>query len=253
MNADECLLKHSDKLMQAIYLAKAAISRAVAVKKEFQENALVAKNQVHDDISFHLELLRNREVWLHEQVDINAQIKEETYENHLNELFALLAKLEVCKKLVESKALQDGKIISDQAEEIISQVELLLPRLGEESGIYFSADNFALSNALRKYGSIDERKSCKTAWKPLQKFANKKYFCKDGYQEPAFLQEHFKQVAGSSQNDWLLPGGVAQETKQDYGVFGEFCDQLKRSDNEEWLCNKSLPVSILSNRTVYSV
>ena len=45
------------------------------------------KSQLHTCISRHLEFLRSREVWLREQIDLVEQLKAETLQNQLQQLY----------------------------------------------------------------------------------------------------------------------------------------------------------------------
>ena len=225
-----------NELQEAIESVKSALSLAATQKKMFHEQAVVAKNQIQDDISFHLELLRNREVWLLEQVDVHAQMKEETFKNRLNELCVLLAKLEVYKDLLETQELQGNKVIAGQAKEIMSQLSNLPHQFDDESGVCFSADNFALTDAVKKYGNIVGETG-----ESILKTANvcqKKSASIDGSNKVVFIQEHFKQVANSPVNDWLINGLEVKESRKDFEMVWKYFEELRGSDYEEWLYSK---------------
>ena len=236
MNVANSTSQLSNELQQAIESVKSALSFTTSQRKSFQEKAVVAKNQIQDDISFHLELLRNREVWLLEQVDVHAQIKEETFDGHLNELCVLLAKLEVYKQLLEAQELQDSQVIMNHAKEIISQLSIVVQHFEEASGICFSADNFGLTDAVKSYGNIIGE-SCELVQK-TPKVYGKKSASKDTSQELVFFQEHFKQVASSPHKDWLIGGLEVQKSGKNFGIVWKYFEELKASDCKEWLYNK---------------
>ena len=230
MNAETSMLNVSNELQKAIELVASALKRTTNEKNLYQVNATVAKNQIQDDISSHLELLRNREVWLLEQVDVHSQLKEETLENHLNELGILLTKLKVFEELLETQELQQSQVISKQAKEVITRVNNKLLHLDEVSSIYFSADNFALSDAVKGYGAIVEGEDAqKSPW------ANKKRLAsKDQSQEAVFIQKYFKRVASSPRKDWLIPASE-NNMRTDVGSFCKYLEELQKSDQKEWL------------------
>jgi uncharacterized protein YjfI (DUF2170 family) len=241
MNADESIsqLGNVNELRQAIESIKSALSLISTQKNLFQENALVAKNQIQDDVSFHLELLRNREVWLLEQVDVHSQLKEETFESHFNELCVLLAKLEVYEQLLEAQELQDSQVIARQAQEIISNLSKEVSHFEEASGIGFSADNFSLSDAVKNYGNIVEREPGESALKIARVYKKKSASTDRSQESMAFIQEHFEQVARSPRKDWLVGGVEVKESRKDFGIVWKYFEELKSSDSEEWLYKKS--------------
>ena len=248
MSVNDRTSQLGNELQDAIESVKSALSLAATQKNMFHEQAVVAKHQIQDDISFHLELLRNREVWLLEQVDVHAQIKDETFENHLNELCVLLAKLEVYEELLETQELQGNEVIAGQAKEIMSQLSNLPRHFEDESGVCFSADNFALTDAVKKYGSI-VGESGESNLKTVN-VSKKKSASIDGSNKIVFIQEHFKQVANSPVNDWLLDGLEVKESRIDSEIVWKNFQELRRSDCKEWLYSEPQPMDLetVSNR-----
>ena len=236
MSVNDRTSQLGNELQEAIESVKSALSLAATQKNMFCEQAVVAKNQIQDDVSFHLELLRNREVWLLEQVDVHAQIKEESFENRLNELCVLLAKLEVYEELLETQELQGNEVIANQAKEIMSQLGNVPHHFEDESSVCFSADNFALTDAVKKYGNIVGESG-----EPILKISNvcrKKRASIDRSNDVIFIQEHFKQVANSPVNDWLINGLEVKESGEDFEMVWKYFEELKISDCKEWLYNK---------------
>lgn len=234
MNIDENMPQLNMDLQQAVDSIRSALGHTISQKKIFQNNANVAKNQIQDDISFHLELLRNREVWLLEQVDIHAQIKEEAFESHLNKLSVLLAKLEVHQQLLVAADLLENQEIIGQAEELIFRLKNEASHFDETTGICFSAGNYALSDAVKKFGKIMEEEPCEET----EKMPKVHKMRRDTAREMLFFQEHFKRVATSPQKDWLMAGAEYQEARKDFGSVWKYFEELKRSDNKEWLFEK---------------
>ena len=233
MNFDETTSQPGGELVEAIESVKSALSLTATQKNMFHEKAVVAKNQIQDDISFHLELLRNREVWLLDQVDVHAQMKEEAFESRLNELCALLAKLEVCKELLEAQELQGSQAIVDKAKEIMSGLSNMAHQFEDVAEICFSADNYALSDAVKNYGNI-LGESCETFQKKSPDVFRKSASSK----ESAFIREQFKRVANSPLSEWLINGLEVKEPRKDFGIVWKYFEELSESDSEEWLYNK---------------
>ena len=240
MNADSKTSQLHNELFHSIEKVNEALKLANCHKKRLLDSAVVAKNQSQDDISFHLELLRNREVWLLDQVDLHVQMKEEAFESHLNRLCALLAKLEVYEQLLKEPEQENNQVLHNQAEEIISKIDSEMLHFEEPAEICFSADNFAMGNAVKSYGCIKVGEPCKSPRRlPRVTKREKAPSSRDCCQDTLFIQEHFKHVARSPQKDWLLGGNEAIEKKRDFGIVWKHYEELKKSDNNEWLSGNS--------------
>ena len=247
MDADSRTSQLHNELQHSIEKVSDALKLANDQKRKLLDSAVVAKNQSQDDISFHYELLRNREVWLLDQVDLHVQMKEETLESHFNKLCALLAKLELCQQLLRQPDQENNEILHSQAEEMILRIDSEVLHIEDPSKVCFSADNFALGNAVKSYGNIKVGEPCSSPGQLPGIIKRKRaLFSRDCCQDTAFIQEHFKRVARSPQKDWLLDESYAVEERRDFGIVWKYYEELQKSDSKEWLSTQP-QVSLVHN------
>ena len=247
MDADSRTSQLHNELQHSIEKVNDALKFANDQKRKLLDSAVVAKNQSQDDISFHYELLRNREVWLLDQVNLHVQMKEETLESHFNKLCALLAKLEFCQQLLRQPDQENNEVLHSQAEEMILRIDSEVLHIEDPSKVCFSADNFALGNAVKSYGNIKVGEPCSSPRKSSTIIKRERaLFSRDCCQDTVFIQEHFKRVARSPQKDWLLDESDAVVERRDFGIVWKYYEELQKSDSKEWLSTQP-QVSLVHN------
>ncbi|XP_053166851.1 nuclear receptor coactivator 4 isoform X2 [Hemicordylus capensis] len=139
------------KCLQAKKDLEAAIARIVNAEEQVKDNWREVKAQIHSCISRHLECLRSREVWLHEQVDLIQQLKEEALQQQAQQLCWLLGQFSCLIHQLEKPHSND----------LENQISVCLERLGslalqpeETSILNFEADVTFLRQAITSFGSI---------------------------------------------------------------------------------------------------
>nr|XP_008522539.1 PREDICTED: nuclear receptor coactivator 4 isoform X1 [Equus przewalskii]XP_008522540.1 PREDICTED: nuclear receptor coactivator 4 isoform X1 [Equus przewalskii] len=128
-----------------------AIGEVLRAEQQIKDNLREVKAQIHSCISRHLECLRSREVWLHEQVDLIYQLKEETLQQQAQQLYWLLGQFNCLIHQLERA----------QSKDLAYQVSLCLERLGsltlkpeDSTVLLFETDTTALRQAITTFGSL---------------------------------------------------------------------------------------------------
>lgn len=232
----------TERLQQAIESTNTALSLAKSQKKLFCKNVLIAKNQIRDDIGIHLDLLRNREVWLLEQVEIHAQMREKIIQGYLDKISTLQSKLQVFDEILQNST-------DDKNVEVLHHVEDFLANLGPESlltddafKICFVADNFALAAALRMYGTVEASKHCTSSQSVAVTGEKKLLPRKCCHSEKNSLHGSFEYIESFPLNEWLVKCKNLETNVGDgVSVFQwKTFEELKTSKHEEWLyCDSS--------------
>ena len=262
-------------LHQAIGFIKDFLILVNAQQMSLKEKARAVKNQIQDDVSLHLDLLRNREVWLLEQVDVFAQLKEESIESNREELCALLPKLEVYLEVLQTTKFGRYPEIALGVRKALLNIQYQNLSAEESSDICFFVDNFALSDAIKNFGKISEKTPDNILPRPhsgqtsvvddtallrkgilsCQSNGHLSSHALSSNEDLQFIQERFNAVLNSPVSEWLIPSsGSVNKNKlvkrnQRGIVHGteEFYSNLKQSDAKEWLYRESQVYFILNH------
>ncbi|KAL6059180.1 hypothetical protein STEG23_008087, partial [Scotinomys teguina] len=143
----ETLLRCSDARKEL----ELAIGGVLRAEQQIKDNLREVKAQIHSCISRHLECLRSREVWLNEQVDLIYQLKEETLQQQVQQLYWLMGQFSCLIHQLEYT----------QNKDLANQVSLCLERLGsltlkpeDSTVLLFEADTSALRQTITTFGSL---------------------------------------------------------------------------------------------------
>lgn len=141
-----------DKVKKRIGELEHAIQRLDFVKRHLNQNSSEIKSQIHTSISRHLETLRNREVWLLEQVDTVLGAKEEVLHRQQARLNKALGILH--SSVAHSRTTDDETAAKHlaQALEELTATEL---KAEETPYIAFRADHVAMRESILSYGRVD--------------------------------------------------------------------------------------------------
>uniref|UniRef100_A0A8D0GPV9 Nuclear receptor coactivator 4 n=1 Tax=Sphenodon punctatus TaxID=8508 RepID=A0A8D0GPV9_SPHPU len=221
-NGNSCSKEPLLKCLQAKKDLETAIVGITKAEQQIKDNWREVKAQIHSCISRHLECLRSREVWLFEQVDLIQQLKEETLQQQVQQLYWLLGQFNCLIHQLEHPHSND----------LDNQISVCLERLGnltlkpEESSILnFEADTSMLRQAIISFGSI---KTMQTFDKentspciPVQSCSLAKH-----EQEPLYG------TLGYPLSDWLLGSKTASIGQAPY---------VPSTNPEDWLIQMYMP------------
>ena len=235
METTEVAVRLTDDLLKAVHVINAALAQAQAQQSLLKVKASKIKNHIQDDVSYHLELIRNREVWLMEQADVLLHLKEEAMESHQKELCTLLAKLDLLLQLIKNPEMEQNTQFAAEVDKVLSSIQNASLNVDESLDICFFVDNFSLSDAIKEFGSITEANPGST--NHSVRTSRKKYQLKNESQIVSF-QEYFKAVWNSPASEWLVASSAAvNENKLRGGSdgVGRFYAGIQQSDTKDWL------------------
>ncbi|XP_022087400.1 nuclear receptor coactivator 4-like [Acanthaster planci] len=149
-----------EDLLGQVQRKVACIQDAIASIAEKQEqlnsSALGAKSEIHAALSRQLEALRNREVWLLDQVDLILRIQDQLLREHLagltQELGGLQRLLELAQRQGEDNSLNEELAVA------LARLDLLNLEPLEDTSINFKADMASLRRAIRDFGEIEAKR-----------------------------------------------------------------------------------------------
>lgn len=153
----------SDKLLylleeiksKIVYLEN-ALDDVNQVKKSLKVSSIDVKAQIRDNISRHLEALRNREIWLLGQVELILHGKEDVLCQKQGELLEVIGGMKkVCELLEQSSGTDHLEMFEDQLSGLIKSVEKLNVSPEENPNIGFSSQNLELLESIRRFGHVD--------------------------------------------------------------------------------------------------
>ncbi|KAK6169127.1 hypothetical protein SNE40_020239 [Patella caerulea] len=128
-----------------------AIKQLDAVKRHLLHNATEIKGQVQTTMSRHLEALRNREVWLLNQVDLVFSAKESVLQAQQGRLNKMLGVLQSAIGLTSDSDMDT--ILNDTLQKMDVDINDLNP---EETAFFsFRADPADLRKSILNYGHVD--------------------------------------------------------------------------------------------------
>ncbi|XP_071106751.1 nuclear receptor coactivator 4-like isoform X1 [Haliotis cracherodii] len=140
----------TEKTQEKIEQLEAAIKHLNSIIKHLSYNAGEIKSQIHTSISRHLEALRNREVWLLNQVDLVVSTKEEVLHQQQVRLNKALGVLQSSLDLADEDDELDSRL-ADALEKL--DISDLKPE--ESPYITFQADQSTLRESILDYGRVD--------------------------------------------------------------------------------------------------
>lgn len=235
METKEVAEELSNDLLKAVHVINIALAEAQAQQSLLKVKASKIKNHIQDDVSYHLELLRNREVWLMEQADVLLHLKEEAMESHQKELCTLLAKFNLLLELIKNPEMEQNAQFATEVNKVLSSIENGSLNVDESLAICFFVDNFSLSDAIKEFGSITEEKPNNTNHSGR---TSRKYQLK--HQDDVSFQEYFKAVWNSPASEWLVASSASVNENKLRGQIksdgvGIFYAGLQQSDTKDWL------------------
>ncbi|XP_006825376.1 nuclear receptor coactivator 4-like [Saccoglossus kowalevskii] len=151
-----------DDVKRNIAVLEDSISHIVDTKRNLKTSALEVKGQIHSCISRQLEALRNREVWLLNQVETIQHAKEDALRLQLGKLNQTLGSFKNCAAY--TKLYLDGlsdevdpKVIETQLMENLNSLAHLKLTPKENASICFRANRGKLREMIHDFGRVDSR------------------------------------------------------------------------------------------------
>ncbi|XP_033644397.1 nuclear receptor coactivator 4-like [Asterias rubens] len=150
-----------EQLLSDVKRKVVCIQDAIASIAEKQEklyhSAVGVKSDIHTAISRQLETLRNREVWLLDQVEAILRIQDQLLQEHL---VGLMHELGGLQRLVEVAQCheEDREGLNEELAQTLSRLGLLNLQPIEDTTINFTADMASLRRALHDFGEIDAKR-----------------------------------------------------------------------------------------------
>ncbi|XP_026134971.1 nuclear receptor coactivator 4-like isoform X3 [Carassius auratus] len=128
-----------------------AIAGVIRAEVQLRSNSREVKSQLHSCISRHLEILRSREVWLLEQIDLVEQLKGETLHQQLQQLHLLKGQFDILIHQLEYSSSTNLPVQFTNCLEKLSSLNLTPEETPEMS---FQADARSLRKAITSFGTI---------------------------------------------------------------------------------------------------
>lgn len=170
-------------------LAKCEIEAAVLdigkAVQQVKDNAAEVKAEIHSCISRNMEVLRSREVWLLEQIDLLQLLKEDAMQQQLQQLQWLLGQL-AC--LIHQLQHPHDESLAKQVTACLERFSNLTLKPEESSALNFEADVSTLRRAITSFGSI-----------------------RTMVPEPGCSTPCIVDLSSTIQNSWLLNSGATAE------------------------------------------
>ncbi|XP_069741827.1 nuclear receptor coactivator 4 isoform X2 [Narcine bancroftii] len=144
-----------------------AINNVFQADQEMKANSHEVKFQIHSCISRHMECLRSREVCLLEQIDLVQQLKEESLQQQIQQLYWLLGQFNC---LIHQLEHPQNNHPTNQITACLERLKNLALKPEESPILNFEADVPSLRQAITSFGTIktlgserDCRSSCTMA------------------------------------------------------------------------------------------
>ncbi|XP_075420280.1 nuclear receptor coactivator 4 isoform X1 [Tenrec ecaudatus] len=128
-----------------------AIGGVLRAEQQIKDNLREVKAQIHSCISRHLECLRSREVWLYEQVDLIYQLKEETLQQQVQQLYWLLGQFNC---LIHQLEFSQNKDLANQVSVCFERLGGLALKPEDSTVLLFEADTTVLRQTITTFGSL---------------------------------------------------------------------------------------------------
>ncbi|XP_052007038.1 nuclear receptor coactivator 4-like isoform X2 [Xyrauchen texanus] len=253
--------------IQAQAQLEEAIAEVINAEVQLKSNSREVKSQLHSCISRHLEILRSREVWLLEQIDLLEQLKGETLQQQLQQLYLFKGQFDILIHELEYSSSTSPATQLTNCLEKLSSLNLTPEETPEMS---FQADARTLRQAITSFGTISTQQmemsqnSLERSWL-LQDcpVSAKKQKMGPEWGTPLaewFLGNHPVTSApvghqfGTNTQDWLLASKQSQEVQQ-LPPFDFLKAWGQLQDLESWLLKEKLPIRerTLSGSTAFSI
>ncbi|XP_067828778.1 nuclear receptor coactivator 4 [Heptranchias perlo] len=143
-----------DSLMNCLKAKRdleAAISNIIQAEQEIKANSHEVKFQIHSCISRHMECLRSREVCLLEQIDLVQQLKEESLQQQIQQLYWLLGQFNC---LIHQLEHPQSNLSTSQITACLERLKNLALKPEESPTLNFEADVPSLRQAITSFGAI---------------------------------------------------------------------------------------------------
>lgn len=137
--------------IQARTQLEEAITGVIKAEVQLKSNAREVRSQLHSCISRHLEILRSREVWLLEQIDLEEQLKGEALQQQLQQLHLLKGQFDV---LIHQMEYSCNNSPDTQLTNCLEKLTSLNLTPDETPEMSFQADTCTLRKAITTFGSI---------------------------------------------------------------------------------------------------
>ncbi|XP_067876858.1 nuclear receptor coactivator 4 isoform X2 [Heterodontus francisci] len=137
--------------LQAKRDLETAISSIILAEQEIKANSNEVKFQIHSCISRHMECLRSREVYLLEQIDLVQQLKEESLQQQIQQLYWLLGQFNC---LIHQLEHPQSNLPTDQIITCLERLKNLTLKPEESPTLNFEADVPSLRQAITSFGAI---------------------------------------------------------------------------------------------------
>lgn len=243
--------------LRQCFQARAQLDEAIAdiMKAEVQlkSNSREVKSQLHSCISRHLEILRSREVWLLEQIDLVEQLKGETLHQQLQQLHSLKGQFDL---LIHQLEYSGSNSLTTQLTSCLEKLSSLNLTPEETPEMSFQADAHTLRKAITSFGTIASEQmetsesfarpwllqDCPVSFKkqkldPERTTPLTEWLLGNHPVCSAPVKYHFS----TNPHDWLLVSKESQEEKQLPAFdFQKAWGQLH--DLESWLLKEKLPI-----------
>ncbi|XP_058651200.1 nuclear receptor coactivator 4 isoform X2 [Onychostoma macrolepis] len=248
--------KEKAALRQCIQ-ARAQLEDAVAgiVKAEVQlrSNSREVKSQLHSCISRHLEILRSREVWLLEQIDLVEQLKGETLHQQQQQLHLLKGQFDI---LIHQLEYSSSNNLATQLTNCLEKLSSLNMTPDESPEMSFQADARSLRQAITSFGTIStQHMEISNAPERPWLLQDCPVSCKKQKLDPEWATPLAEWLLGNhsvsstpvghhlstNPQDWLLDSKESQEEQQ-LPAFDFLKAWGQLQDLESWLVKEKLPV-----------
>ncbi|XP_067276732.1 nuclear receptor coactivator 4 [Pseudorasbora parva] len=239
--------------VQAQAQLEEAIAGLIRAEAQLRSNSREVKSQLHTCISRHLEILRSREVWLLEQIDLVEQLKGETFHQQLQQLHLLKGQFDV---LIHQLEYSSSNNLATQLNNCLEKLSSLNLTPEETPEMSFQADARSLRQAITSFGTISSQQmetsgSFERPWR-LQDCP---VSCKKQKVDPEQATPLAEWLLGArpvssapargdfstNLQDWLLVSKEAQEEQQ-LPVFDFYKSWGQLQDLQSWLIKEKLPV-----------
>ncbi|XP_072138602.1 nuclear receptor coactivator 4 isoform X2 [Mobula birostris] len=148
--------------LQAKRDLETAINNIIQAEKEIKANSHEVKFQIHSCISRHMECLRSREVCLLEQIDLVQQLKEESLQQQIQQLYWLLGQFNC---LIHQLEYPQNNHPTSEVTACLERLKSLALKPEESPILNFEADVPSLRQAITSFGAIKtpgSEKDCKS-------------------------------------------------------------------------------------------
>uniref|UniRef100_UPI00398ED799 nuclear receptor coactivator 4 n=1 Tax=Pristiophorus japonicus TaxID=55135 RepID=UPI00398ED799 len=143
-----------DSLMNCLQAKRdleTAITNVIQADQEIKANSHEVKFQIHSCISRHMECLRSREVCLLEQIDLVQQLKEESLQQQIQQLYWLLGQFNC---LIHQLEHPQSNLPANQITSCLERLKNLALKPEESPTLNFEADVPSLRKAITSFGTI---------------------------------------------------------------------------------------------------